>query len=567
MFAVVACVMALDVIGCGGPPSIRPDMAYARDADDRPVEQMEARDPSLVWETVDRTLFVQAEQALDLRRGFGSFWGSPIQAANMNRFDDVPDCAWFTNRHGRSPLTHDDIRAGIALTPGPDTTGPWLVFRPKIQGATVGFWIQDARGDEYIVKFDPVGYPELSTAAAAMGSRYLHACGYNVPQETIVYWRPERLSIKDGATITDADGTKRLMTRADVDSILARVHHQPDGSIRSLASLSLARTGTLKGPFSYDGRRDEDPNDWCDHEDRRELRGLYVIASLINHYDLKDQNTLDVFVRTDGDRGYLQHYLIDFGSTFGSDGRGPKHPRKGYANGFDLKDVLISWATLGLKRWAWQDNVPSPYPSIGMFESENFHPGTFDPIVPNPAFDNMSDRDAYWGAKIVMAWRDEHLRALVASGEFSDSAAAEYLFQRLVERRDKIGRHWFSRVNPLDYFEVLGGGHGMLISFDDLAVRYGLESEAGNRYHYVVEYDGSEVVSGVSEESAVVLSITDLASMAEVYKAGNEDKDHLYRLEIRTERPGKKLSKPTVVWLWYDDQESYFEFVGLEHVD
>ena len=28
-------------------------------------------------------------------------------------------------------------------------------------------------------KFDPPGNPEMATAAAAMGSRYLHACGYN----------------------------------------------------------------------------------------------------------------------------------------------------------------------------------------------------------------------------------------------------------------------------------------------------------------------------------------------------------------------------------------------------
>lgn len=563
----VTLALLVVLIGCTSPPSITPDHPYAYDADDRAIEEVDSRNPSLIWQTIDRTLFVQAEQALDLRRGFGTFWGSPRQAGNVNRFDEVPNCAWFTNRHAVTPLSSDEITQGMEATPGPDTSGPWLVFRPKIEGATVGFWIRDARGDEYIIKFDPDGYPELATAAAAMGSRYFHACGYNVPQETIVYWRPEWLEIKDGATIVGTDGRKRLMTRADIEHILGLVHRESDGTIRSLASLSLGKFGSIKGPFSYDGRRADDPNDWCRHEDRRELRGLYVIASLVNHYDLKDQNTLDVFVRTDGERGYLKHYLVDFGSTFGSDGNGPKHPRKGYANGFDLKDVLVSWATLGLKRWAWEDNVISPYPSVGMFESENFGPGAFDPIVPNPAFDNMTDRDAYWGAKIVMSWRDEDLRALVRAGQFSESDAEQYLFDRLVERRDKIGRYWFSRINPLDHVRASGGAHGLHVVFDDLAVLYGLEPAGMSEYGYRVMYGGKRVVEGRTAETTIKLDLSDLADMVEVYRPGGSDSDHLYRLEIRSHRPGRNPSKPTFVWLWFHQDESRFEYVGLEHVD
>ncbi|MBD3403314.1 hypothetical protein GF420_10500, partial [candidate division GN15 bacterium] len=499
-------VLGASLLGCGGShPEIHPEQPYAQDADRRPVDEMPGRDPSLVWETVDRTVFVQAEQALDLRRGFGTFWGSPIQAANINRFDEVPDCAWFTNRHGSRPLSPEEIRTGPTITPGPDTARPWEVFRPKIGGATVGFWIRDSRGDEYIIKFDPDGFPEMATAAAAMGSRYFHACGYNVPQETIVYWRPELLRIKEGATIRDADGTKRPMRRADIDSILARVQIESDGTIRSLASLSLGESGRIKGPFSFDGRRPDDPNDWCPHEDRRELRGLYVIASLINHYDLKDQNTMDIFVPTRGGKGYLRHYLLDFGSTFGSDGKGPKHPRKGYANTFDLKDVLINWVTLGLKRWGWEDIRMSPYPSIGTFESEAFHPAKFDPINPNPAFDNMTDRDAYWGARIVMAWRDEHLQALVDAGQFSNPEAEQYLLERLIERRDKIGRYWFSRINPLDHVTVIGGAHGMTIRFEDLAVKYGLAAAPTTTYRYRVQFDGSTLFRGDLGETSLAL--------------------------------------------------------------
>lgn len=545
---------------------IRPDQPYRRDADTLAVVEMDSRSPLMAWQTVDRMLFLQANQALDLRRGFGTFWGSPIEAKNINRFDEVPDCAWFTNRIGMYTVTPEDIRRGPAITPGPDTTGPWEVFRPKVEGQTVGFWIQDKRGDQYIIKFDPAGYPEMATAAAAMGSRFFYACGYNVPQETIVYFRPEWLTVREGASIRDASGRSRTFERYDLDSILARVHIESDGRIRALASLSLGKFGSIKGPFCYSGRRNDDPNDWCPHEDRRELRALYVPASLINHYDTKDQNTLDVFVEISEGRGYLRHYLIDFGSTFGSDGSRPKHPRKGYANGFDVKDVLISVATLGLKTWAWQNQGPVSYPEIGRFESGVFEPQKFDPIVPNPAFDNMTARDGYWGAKIVMAFSDEHLQALVDAGQYSNPDAAAYLFEQLKVRRDKIGRYWFGRVNPLDRFVRTGTDMNLQLEFVDLADEYGFHTAENSRYDFAIAYRGDKLLTGEMTDTRLTLSPDDLELLRASFVPG-QDESHLYRVDIRTHRDEGGWSKPTRVWLWYHDDTDSFEYVGLEHLD
>jgi hypothetical protein len=546
--------------------NIRPDQPYRLDADTIAVAEMDSRSPLMAWQTVDRMLFMQAEQVLDLRRGFGTFWGSPVEAKNINRFDEVPDCVWFTNRIGMYSLSPDDVRLGPAVTPGPDTTGPWEVFRPKVEGQTVGFWIQDLRGDQYIIKFDPAGYPEMATAAAAMGSRFLYACGYNVPQETIVYFRPEWLTVREGASIKDASGRARTLEQRDIDSILTKVHVEPDGRIRALASLSLGKFGSIKGPFCYDGRRKDDPNDWCPHEDRRELRALYVPASLINHYDTKDQNTLDVFIETSEGQGYLRHYLIDFGSTFGSDGSRPKHPRKGYANGFDLKDVLISVVTLGLKTWAWQNQGPVIYPEIGRFESGVFEPQKFDPIVPNPAFDNMTARDGYWGAKIVMGFSDEHLRALVDAGQYSNPDAAAYLLDQLMIRRDKIGRYWFGRVNPLDYFVQTGDSESVELAFVDLAVHYGFQPADHSRYDYAITYRGDRLRSGEMTDPVLTLPGVDLDVLRTSFVPGL-DENHLYSVDIRTHRENGGWSKPTRVWLWYHDDTESFEYVGLEHPD
>jgi hypothetical protein len=78
------------------------------------------------------------------------------------------------------------------------------------------------------------------------------------------------------------------------------------------------------GPFSYTGRRGDDPNDIYAHEHRRELRGLYVVGSWINHADMKEENTLDMY---GPESGQITHYLIDFGASMGSNSTGPSNPR------------------------------------------------------------------------------------------------------------------------------------------------------------------------------------------------------------------------------------------------
>jgi len=402
----------------------------------------------------------------------------------------------------------------------------------------------------------------MATAAAAMGSRYFHACGYNVPQETIVYYNPDILQVKEGVTYKDQSGHKHPFTEQLLQEILSKIQYQPDGTIRSLASLSLGKQGKIKGPFSYKGRRKDDPNDWFVHENRRELRGLSVIASLINHYDAKDQNSLDVFVEENGNR-FLKHFLIDFGSTFGSDGKNAKIPIKGYANMVDPRDAFVSLITFGLKTWGWEYAKPYKYPEVGYFESDLFEPEKFDPIYPNPAFENMTNRDGYWGTKIVMAFSDDDLKALIKVGQFSNPESEKYLLKTLIERRDKIGRHWFGKVNPLDNFETEYNDDGFNISFEDLAIKYGLESDDAI-YRYTIEYNGKNLFDlRESSSQDFSLSSQDLYQLTTKFN----NKDHLYKIDIKTKRDNSRWSKPTRLWLWYLPDDKTFRMVGVEHID
>jgi hypothetical protein len=98
--------------------------------------------------------------------------------------------------------------------------------------------------------------------------------------------------------------------------------------------------------------------------------------------------------------------------------------------------------TLGLKPPRWEPAIDPGIPSVGFVDSEIFDPGDWRPFLPNPAFDERTERDIRWGAGIVAAFTDDLIRAAVAQGKYSDPRAAEYLVRVLQERRDKIAKRW-----------------------------------------------------------------------------------------------------------------------------
>jgi hypothetical protein len=252
----------------------------------------------------------------------------------------------------------------------------------------------------------------------------------------------------------------------------------------------------------------------------------------------------------------------------GSDGRAPKPPKKGYANQVDLRDMFVSLITLGTKVWGWENAGPIEYPSVGYFESEIFQPNKFDPIMPNPAFDEMTYRDAFWGAKIVMSFRDENLKALIDAGQYSDPNAREYLLKTLIERRDKIGRHWFAKVNPLDNIEYAKSDEGMHIRFEDLAVKYGFANQAETKFKYSVHYNQKLLLPEKEfTGTEFLLSKDDLANMALYHTptAKERPQEQLFHVVVKSQHGDALWSKPLVLWLWFDPFKTNFQLVGIEH--
>jgi len=410
----------------------------------------------------------------------------------VNALDEVPNSSWFTNRIGIYPLAPDAVALGPegssdrassggpgappAGAPGPSREAAWTVIRAKTQGVTPGFDVRDARGRVYLIKFDPPGELGTTSPAAVITGRILHAIGYNVPDDAVVTFAREDLRLAPEATIRDADGAKRPMTDSDLESILARVDRLPDGRWLAIASRFL--DGKPVGPFSYKGRRKDDPNDHVRHEDRRELRALRMFCAWLDHWDMKEQNSLDMYV-AEGGRHFVRHHLIDFASTLGAAAGGGAQPRFGYEHTLDFPPIGGRLLALGLHEDGWRRiRRPDGLPEVGYFESREFQPMEWKPLQPNVAFADLNRRDGYWAAKIVSAFTDEHLRAAVSTGGYRNPAAAAYVTRTLAERRDKIARYWFDRMPPLDFFVVRGDAVG----FRDLGAERGLYPGAAASY-------------------------------------------------------------------------------------
>jgi hypothetical protein len=396
------------------------------------------------------------------------FWNSlrwfppSVPAGGVNTLGVPPDSAWYTSRHGAHSMTREELQRGATVEP---PLPPFTIVGGKEEGVTPGFRIEDAKGRFFFVKVDPPGNPEMASASDVIVSRFLYAIGYNVPQNYIVRVKVPELRISDKAKVTFENGRRR-MTRSDLEQMTKTVHHYPDGSIRLMASLKIE--GEAAGPFFYEGTRKDDPNDLVPHENRRDLRALYVAFAWLNNTDARSGNTYDVVVHAGG-LSFVKHYLLDFGSALGSDGDGPKPVRLGHE--FMLaspQEASRSILTLGLLPRPWERIHYPDLPAVANFSAKAFDPDHWTSDYPNPAFQRREPDDDFWGAEQVMAFTSDDIRAIVETGQFSDPRVVEYLTSTLADRRDKIGRTFFARVLPLDNFRVESDE----LRFDDLAVRY-----------------------------------------------------------------------------------------------
>lgn len=461
-------ILILAIAACSKSQSVPP----ARFAIAPPVRSVEDRQPTAkppkVHEVVAALYHFDGSFYEPLMR---TFERPPYQRAiGVNSLDEVPDSTWFTNRIGAHELTLDELRKGPTTIENPDLHTPWLIQSVKSKGESLGFTITDARNEKFLIKFDRVGFPELETSNHMITGRILWACGYNVPEDFISHINERDLAIAPGAIHHHAGKDEPLLP-SQLAEALSHVEHDPDGKVRVLASRVLP--GKLLGGHTATGRRLDDPNDRIPHELRRDLRGARPIFAWLDHADVKDDNTLDVW--TDG--GYVVHYFLDFGKSLGALAAINNDPRRGYEYSVDFPPLWGSLISLGLVPRRFIDRRNPRLRGVGLYDAVTYDPAEWH--ADTPAYLPFVDADRldwYWGAKIMMRFTREQLRAIIETGELSDPRAAYYLLNTLITRQRQTAEFAFHNVNPVDNFQINQGPTPGLC-FDDLLQRYQLTTE------------------------------------------------------------------------------------------
>ena len=406
----------------------------------------EVYESSFAWDAVDNSLFRPVADFVLLKRAG--------DARNVNAFDEVADSSWFTNRIGATEMSPQAVEDGFCK-PGPmlDPGGPdesWLIDHGKDNGANPGFRVR-FRDAKFMMKIDET-QGERATAATAIATRFYYAAGWWAPCDAIVYFRRSLLKLKPGLTITANVGGPKPFDEALLSRMLEKAQRRGP-LIRATASRWLP--GTPMGPFTYAGRRSDDPADVIPHEHRRDLRGARVIAAWLNHFDSREQNSMITWEPTDPKapwRGNTRHWYIDLGDCFGSewsvDGFSRRH---GYSYLLDFRYILEDLVTLGIPRRPWDDTTRRTpgAEDFGYFSARFFDPDEWKGEYPNPAFQNLQEGDGAWAARILARFTKRHVEAALKAGELTKPEHTKFFLDVLLERQRIILARYFRRVSPV----------------------------------------------------------------------------------------------------------------------
>ena len=496
---ILPAVAALALLGCHSGDERRFPLrdAFWRDTDLRAVSlpcepRPSEKDPKhvacaprpyvspLAWDGIDNSVFRPLAKVFAV--------DPPREAPNVNALDEVPDSAWFTNRIGRNKPSIAELVRG-ACTPeeilDADGAAPatWLIDQGKANGASAGFRIKIAGRRKYMMKTDVKEQPERPSAASAIGAAIYHAVGFNTSCEQVVFVDPRSLQLSPGLVVTDNSGIPRPFDQKALAAVLDGATHRGE-RIRLQASAWLG--GYLIGPFRYEKTRGDDPNDAIDHEDRRDLRGARVLAAWLDHFDAREQNSMDAWIAddqktVDSSPGHVRHYYLDTSDCFGSEWSWDAISRRlGRSYLLDWGDIGQDFVTLGIPTRPWDRAARTPgMEMFGYFPSPEFDPEGWKNEYPNPAFGRATERDNAWMARILSRFDRDDIRALVELGKFADPRQSDFLAGVLEWRLQRIVERFLLRLSPVADLRITAPG---TVCATDLARRRHVRSDASFRY-------------------------------------------------------------------------------------
>jgi hypothetical protein len=514
---------------------------------------------SFAWDAADNTVF------RPISRFFAVDPGGP--AVNVNSMDEVPTSSWFVNRLGTGTLSDDDIVRGYCdekvLDPEHDKPGSWVIDQGKANGANPGFRINVEGIGRFMLKADPPEQPERATGADAIATRFYYASGWWAPCVNVVYVKPELLKLKPGLKVTDNSGVTKDFTQAALTKILESGSHR-NGLVRMEASRWLP--GRTIGPFTYAGTKWDDPNDVIAHEDRRDLRGARVIAAWLNHFDSREQNSMQTWMpdEKNPEVGHVQHWYIDLGDCFGSEWEWEGISKAlGHAYYLDVPYVAEDFITLGLITRPWDRARRSPGGEIfGYFSARDFNPDVWRGGYPNPTFSRMDEHDAAWATRIISRFTLEDIQSVVAKGDYTEAKHTNFLVAQLLLRQEALLKRYFAKLSPIADLKV----NGAQLCGTDLAKK--TSTYRAEEFRYRVR-----MFSGVHLDAARALAtpaVTDngtvCASLVHVAADGGAPDDAPERYVVVDIENGKAKG-PLRAHLYDLGPKKGFRLAGIERPD
>ena len=436
-------------------PRFYPDDPLMAEPAPLPVANLQHRALSAVLETVNSNLRTDGQRHPP---------NGVIPADGVNTLGEVMDGDWYVNRHAARRMTLAELQRGGANGVPPAMNAPWQVLIVKPFGVNPGILIADAKNDLYILRFDLQGFEGLATGAQMVTSHFFYALGYHVGENYIVRFDRSRLVAHEQGEAISSAGRRRPLVADDIDRFLRNVPEGAGKTSRAVATRLPELRDALLGPYQVWGTRSDDPNDIVLHEHRRDLRGMHVFAAWLNFTGVRAVATQDIETTVDG-VARIRHFVVDFTKSLGGGAfDGAKLAWEGndtvLPSGHEIRHNI---AGLGVLTPAWMKERHPDLPEVGAFGSDTFDPEAWTPTDPMAPFVNRLPDDTFWAAKQVVAFTDEEIRAIVQTGEYS-KAAENWIVSTLIERRNRIGRVYFSRVLPLDHFRMAGN----TLTFDDL---------------------------------------------------------------------------------------------------
>jgi hypothetical protein len=444
---------------------------------------------SLYWDGGDNLFFRPLSDSLGVSVG--------AESIDVNSIDEVPDSAWFTNRIDK--IGPAELRRGACsdkqlLDPEHAPDGAWLIDKGKDGGSTSGFRITVPGKGKYLIKFEDIAdEPERQSASSVIGASVVHAAGYYSACEQVLWVRPSLFKLTPGLTSRANFASPTPLDQEALAKLFAQSPHRGD---RARVAASAWISGYAIGSFRYEGTRGDDPNDVVPHEDRRELRGMRLLAAWIGRVDAREANTFDAWVADDprvpdSSPGHVLHYHLDLSETLGAYWAWTSVSRRlGHSYFLDWKDTSLDLVTLGARPNEWDRVRVTPGQEIfGYFDVDNFTPENWKAEYPNAAFSRMTERDGAWMARILARFTPPMVRALAETGDFTNPSNTNHLERVLEGRLERILERYLTRLSPLADVRVEGGN----LCAVDLAERRGLRP-ASQFQHRAHTDDGRELV-------------------------------------------------------------------------